>query len=122
MHEYQRSVYVSSSLSLMGEAARVYAEELSSLSLGVPLWFPEPTEAGEIQIGDVGFLEDGCFHRLFNITVPEEHPWNRLGVPDGFRPINIPPHLQHRAAPYLNSGVQSSRSLQTVTASPSIST
>ena len=38
---------------------------------GYPLWFPEPHDTGEPQIGDVGYLEDGAFVRLFNINVSD---------------------------------------------------
>ena len=69
--------------------ARVYAEELGALGRGVPLWYPEPSKTGEVQIGDVGILYNGGFHRLFNVTVPESHRWNSKGVPDGFVPLKI---------------------------------
>ena len=69
--------------------ARVYAEELGALGRGVPLWYPEPSQTGEVEIGDVGFLYNGGFHRLFNITQPESHPWNSNGVPEGFVPLKM---------------------------------
>ena len=68
-------------------AARVYAEELAAKGRGTPLWNPVPTAAGEVHIGDVGFLFRGEFHRLFNITVGEDDPLNINGVPEDFEPL-----------------------------------
>lgn len=47
-------------------ASIVYAEQLRSLRCGEPLWQPEPPDDGEVAIGDVGFIDDGRFARLFN--------------------------------------------------------
>ena len=49
---------------------------------------PSPC-GGEIQHGDVGFIRDGAFQRVFNIVVDKEYPWNPLGVPDYFKPIEF---------------------------------
>ena len=70
-------------------AAQVYAEELGKKGRGVPLWYPEPSTAGEVQIGDVGILYNGGFHRLFNVRFDETHPWNPQGVPLGHEPLPI---------------------------------
>lgn len=97
----------------MGQAAAVYAEQLSSQSLGHPLWFPEPTKAGETQIGDVGYIENGQFHRLFNITVAADHQWNAyVGVPEGFAPIDIPEYHRQRKSNYLSPGLLGSQSVK----------
>ncbi len=66
----------------MGEATRVYAEELQKLKLGHPLWWPAHTEGPggrerEIEIADVGHIdEDGAFKPLFNIAHNQEHELN----------------------------------------------
>ena len=106
---------------IMGEAARVYAEQLGSLSLGHPLWFPNPTATGEVQIGDVGFLEDGSFHRLFNVMVEPDHEWNRLGPPPDFTPVKIPTHLRHHMEEYMHPGIHSSSSVRVCSISPELS-
>ena len=49
----------------------VYASCISSYVQGYPLWFPEPHDTGEPQIGDVGYLHQGAFVRLFNINVSD---------------------------------------------------
>ncbi|KAH9839012.1 uncharacterized protein C8Q71DRAFT_855664 [Rhodofomes roseus] len=69
----------------------VYAQELLPLGHGYPLWDPRPDEtAGEIEIGDVGYIEDGRFRRLFNPTLPRDDPANcAWGVPKDFRPLEI---------------------------------
>lgn len=67
------------------DAAQVYARELRSHNYGEPLWQPEPSQYGEVLIGDVGFIEDGRFYRLFNAALPADDPVNaEFGVPDGF--------------------------------------
>jgi len=44
---------------------------------GHALWDPRPVE-----IGDVGFIREGQFHRLFNALLPEDHPSHcEFGVP-----------------------------------------
>lgn len=41
-------------------AADVYSEELATLGHGRAMWHPEPVrEQGDIEIGDVGFVEAG---------------------------------------------------------------
>ena len=50
----------------------VYATCLSSYALGYPLWFPEPHDTGMPQIGDVGYVDEGAFRRLFNINTAED--------------------------------------------------
>jgi hypothetical protein len=45
----------------------VYSSSLASLGLGHALWYLEPHDTGELQIGDVGYIRDGSFVRLLNI-------------------------------------------------------
>ena len=68
-------------------SASVYAEQLASKGRGIPMWYPEPSGSGEVEIGDIGFLHNGGFHRLFNVTVGRDHPFNVDGVPDNFVPL-----------------------------------
>jgi hypothetical protein len=47
-----------------------------------------------IRVGDVGFVCDGVFCRLFSAALPPEHPAQRdLGVPKGFTPIPVPEYV-----------------------------
>ncbi|KAI0372678.1 hypothetical protein BV20DRAFT_38503 [Pilatotrama ljubarskyi] len=81
----------------METACRVYTKLMFQRGYGYPLWEPEPNEAGELLIGDVGYILDGGFYRLFNATLPADHPVNqRCGVPDGFEPFTFPQTLLHR--------------------------
>ncbi|GJE94299.1 WD40 repeat domain-containing protein [Phanerochaete sordida] len=55
---------------LDSEAAyHIYPSCLSGRGYGYPLWHPEPHQTGEPQIGDVGYLREGKFVRLFNINI-----------------------------------------------------
>ena len=66
-------------------AAIVYAEQLRYLQWGEPLWQPEPPDDGEVAIGDVGFIDDGRFVRLFNaVHGSADEP---EAVPHGFEKL-----------------------------------
>jgi hypothetical protein len=61
----------------------VYREQLSSQYHGLALWDPKPVETlykqpGHVSIGDVGYLDDGTFMRMFNVTLPSDDPSNKL--------------------------------------------
>ncbi|KAL6308828.1 hypothetical protein BKA93DRAFT_822112 [Sparassis latifolia] len=80
-------------------ASDVYAELLWSKYYGHPLWDPELAPGGEVRLGDVGFIREGAFHRLFNAYPHElwasafghtdqESEVNPFGVPEGFEPFS----------------------------------
>ena len=53
----------------------VYESQLALLGYGLPLWFPEPDDTqGPVEIGDVGYMFDGSFRKLFNVTKPIDDP------------------------------------------------
>ena len=54
--------------------SKIYSSTLSTTlpSEGHALWFPEPHNSGEVQIGDVGFIKDGAFVRLFNVDTTKQ--------------------------------------------------
>ena len=67
----------------VGQPFNIYREELSSLYHGLALWDPKPVEnlhkqPGHISIGDVGYLDNGAFMRMFNVTVPWDDSSNSL--------------------------------------------
>jgi len=67
-----------------------YREELAKSYpiFGVPLWNPEPAEFPAVEVGDVGFIRQGRFHRLFNALLPANHPSHvRFGVPADHEPL-----------------------------------
>ena len=94
----------------------VYPASLFALGLGYALWYPEPHDTGESQIGDVGYAHEGAFIRIFNIngskpehqvafwhapftiTDPLPEPENVFRVDRRHRPISD--------GPYHSRGVQ----------------
>lgn len=55
------------------------------------MYFPEPGPDGiTIAVGDVDYVDEGRFYRLFNASLPEDDPSNvELGIPEGFEPLRI---------------------------------
>lgn len=95
----------------------VYAEQLVQRGRGFPLWHPEPMDAGGVLIGDVGFLYEGQFHRVFNATLPADDPINSGGVPDGYEPFELKENLFQRREAAIPQGVQCSRGVTSTHAS-----
>ena len=96
----------------MGKAADILAEQLGYLAHGHALWTPEPLY-GNVYVGDVGHIdEDGAFHRLFNVTVGEDHLLNQKGVPDGFTPLQLKEQLVFINPSYLPPQAFCSRSVK----------
>ena len=65
-------------------------------SHGHALWEPSPRFPDKpVQVGDVGFIRKGKFHRLFNVLLPESDRSHECGVPNDHEPLvpNIPDHL-----------------------------
>jgi hypothetical protein len=71
----------------------VFREEMAIRypTYGHALWVPNP--AGlypAVEVGDVGFIREGKFHRLFNIFLPENHPSHaNFGVPAHHKPLEL---------------------------------
>lgn len=74
----------------------LFASQLIHLGYGHPLWYPEPDGGREVEIGDVGYITDGSFRRLFNSMHNRNHAINRNGVPAGFVPLRVPEELRQR--------------------------
>ena len=56
----------------------IYASQMDELHYGHALWCPDGyDDSGEIKIGDVGFVKEGIFSRMFNVKYPCEHPLNQ---------------------------------------------
>ncbi|KAI0791010.1 hypothetical protein C8Q75DRAFT_732627 [Abortiporus biennis] len=73
----------------MAFASDVYAEQLSFLKYGHPLWRPEPMEVDGVMLGDLGHIIDGRFRRLFSCTREKSHKLNELGVPRDFTQLHF---------------------------------
>ena len=65
-------------------------------SHGHALWVPSPRNPDRpVQVGDVGFIRKGKFHRLFNSLLPADDPsHDELGVPEYHEPL-VPNMLNH---------------------------
>ncbi|OCH94657.1 hypothetical protein OBBRIDRAFT_823403 [Obba rivulosa] len=75
----------------MARIEDVYIDEMLRLGLGYPLWHPSPTESGEVQVGDVGYIRDDKFIRLFNATKDPYDPANSgLQMPQNFERLVLP--------------------------------
>ncbi|KAI0298654.1 hypothetical protein B0F90DRAFT_681103 [Multifurca ochricompacta] len=69
----------------------VYREQLASLYYGHALWEPNPAGLyDQVRIGDVGYVRQGHFLRMFNALLPANHPMQGgYGVPPDFVPLNM---------------------------------
>ena len=82
-----------SSIMSVDQPFNIYREQLSSQYHGLALWDPKPVEnlhkqPGHVSIGDVGYLDNGAFMRMFNVTLPSDDPSNKiLGEPGKYEPI-----------------------------------
>ncbi|KAI9440445.1 hypothetical protein H4582DRAFT_1463515 [Lactarius indigo] len=60
-------------------------------AFGHALWEPDPREQyPPVEVGDVGFIRQGKFHRLFNALLPANHQSHqRFGVPEHYEPLQL---------------------------------
>ena len=56
---------------------------------GTALWDPSPGNFPPVEVGDVGFISDGSFHRLFTALENKDHSSNTTSycVPDHYEPL-----------------------------------
>ncbi|KAH8105466.1 quinon protein alcohol dehydrogenase-like superfamily [Cristinia sonorae] len=99
----------------------VYAEQLSTRGHGYPMWDPCPcTETVDdplvfdVTIGDVGYLKEGAFKRLFNVCQPADALINRYGVYDSFEPLEFSARLADRKKNFFDPGFIMSKSLKSM--------
>ena len=57
-------------------------------SHGHALWDPDPSPDIPVEVGDVGYIREGKFYRLFNALVPAGNFGQRLGVPENYEPLS----------------------------------
>ncbi|KZT29967.1 hypothetical protein NEOLEDRAFT_1174934 [Neolentinus lepideus HHB14362 ss-1] len=75
----------------------IYAVQMAPLQSGRALWHPAPplrADNGEpvytqVELGDVGYIRQGVFKRLFNIFLPRDSRLQQLGVPEGFESLRV---------------------------------
>ena len=70
----------------------IYREQLKSQfpTHGLALWDPNPVEGlfKHVSIGDVGYLDNGRFMRIFNAKLPRDDPSNTfIEIPEGYNPL-----------------------------------
>jgi hypothetical protein len=70
-------------------AYETYANALITKGHGHPLWEPDPGSDPGVELGDVGFIDEGGFIRLFNASAGSDDPRNDLGLPLGHSPLPI---------------------------------
>jgi hypothetical protein len=74
------------------QPCNVYREQLSSLHHGYALWEPDPVKGlyDRVSIGDVGYVYNGFFYRMFNVTLPWDDPSNnKLGELEYYKPLDL---------------------------------
>ena len=64
---------------------------------GHALWEPSSGRLySAVEVGDVGFVREGQFRRLFNVLLPADHPSHgNYGVPASFEPLATPRVAEH---------------------------
>jgi hypothetical protein len=64
-------------------------------AFGHALWEPNPWNPDRpVEVGDVGFIREGKFYRLFNALLPADDLSHELGVPEYHEPL-VPSLLNH---------------------------
>ena len=57
------------------------------------MWDPNPVDSlfkdpGHVSIGDVGYLDNGTFMRIFNVGLARDHPSNKfIEIPEWYKPL-----------------------------------
>jgi hypothetical protein len=75
----------------------VYREQLAVTypAFGHALWEPCPGGQYPVEVGDVGYIHQGKFHRLFNALLPADHPFHHgTPLPEYHEPL-IPKVSDH---------------------------
>jgi hypothetical protein len=63
---------------------------------GHALWEPGPGALYDaVTVGDVGYIREGKFYRLFNVLLPRDHPSQKLGLPEYYESLvpRVPDHI-----------------------------
>ncbi|KAI9432860.1 hypothetical protein H4582DRAFT_1820585 [Lactarius indigo] len=69
-----------------------YRDQLASLYHGHALWVPDPARLYDhVQVGDVGYVKQGHFLRMFNALLSADDSAQVHGVPEGYVPLNMGP-------------------------------
>jgi hypothetical protein len=68
------------------------------------LWDPNPVQGRfkHVSIGDVGYVDNGTFVRIFNVELPRDDPSNKfIEIPEGYKPLKREHfvNVRHSAVP-----------------------
>ncbi|KAH9074322.1 hypothetical protein EDB83DRAFT_2219069 [Lactarius deliciosus] len=75
-----------------------YRDQLANLYHGHALWVPDPARLYDrVQVGDVGYVKQGQFLRMFNALLPADDNAQVYGIPEGYVPLNMGPFNNIRA-------------------------
>ena len=75
----------------LNQPFHVYREQLTSQYHGLALWNPKPVKDlyDHVSIGDVGYVCDGDFIRMFNVKLPWDDPSNtKFRPPKEFKSLD----------------------------------
>lgn len=74
---------------------QVYRDQLTSLFHGHAIWDPDPAGVYEgVSVGDVGYMRDGYFFRMFNVLSEWNDPSNcKLFQPESYPRLELGPFL-----------------------------
>ncbi|RDX51663.1 hypothetical protein OH76DRAFT_262270 [Lentinus brumalis] len=101
----------------------IYAEQMYTHGYGYPLWTPDPAPgASEVMIGDVGWLDEGAFHTLFNALKGLEEPQPRGDAPVDYLPLERDKAVIDGPRETISQPALFGRSIRDVTAGASVST
>ncbi|TFY78952.1 hypothetical protein EWM64_g5059 [Hericium alpestre] len=88
----------------------IYTDQLRALNSGHALWEPNPNDSSQqVNVGDVGYVLYGGFHRLFNIHLPAGHPRQGKNLPEYFEILEL--SLEHVYRRVLHPGPYRSQSV-----------
>ena len=89
---------------------------------GYALWEPSPSRTYDVvEVGDVGFIREGRFHRLFNALLSVDHPSHKFGVPEYHEPL-IPKLSDHIIYGVLSPGHYYSAGIDMMALEPDVQT
>jgi len=87
---------------------------------GYALWEPSPLRLySAVEVGDVGFIREGRFYRLFNALLSTDHPSHKSGVPE-YHEALIPKLSDHITRGTLSPGHYYSVGIDMVAPEPDV--
>jgi hypothetical protein len=80
----------------------VFRDQLANLFYGHALWVPDLNPFHQqASIGDVGYIRDGRFVRMFNVLLEWDHASNRtFCVPEQYTPLDMGPFVNIRKSKF----------------------